>query len=346
MLISPSVGYVTRPKRGTILLLSGANWHVTGGGQRPVGLTFEWVKMGYDVIFVERWERVDEVAVPPPAGVTILKVSELKDIPSDVVLVYVSLPAPDYNQLVKEFRRRGLPVHYDIYDHWESMFKEQHHSWFQVEWEEELVSLATSFSCVSPTLKEAFREGYSLDVPVIPNAADPSYWKPVKEAKKEAVALYIGTLGKPWEWVSHEALVEVARAFPAWEFRIIGGYLKYTPPENVRQYGQVPHDELVRYAIGGRIGLVPFKKCYSAYYCDPIKAWEYLAAGMAVAVTNVPAWRGMPNTYFEEGDAVEGLLHAFERAASQPLSPLPYGFWSQHSWRARAEAILKVAGLR
>jgi glycosyltransferase involved in cell wall biosynthesis len=304
------------------------------------------VKLGFDVLYVERWERVEEVAIAPPPQVSIIKAKELTDLPKRTALVYTSLPAPDYNQIVEQARQKGIPVHYDIYDHWESMFKEQHFTWYNPDWESWLIRNATSCSCVSPTLKAYFKAVFKVDIPVIPNAADPLFWKEAADAPKEAVAVYIGTLGKQWEWVNHHAIIELAKQFPHYTFKVIGGYLKYTPPENVIQYGQVPHDALPKLVKGARIGLVPFNKCGSAYYCDPIKAWEYLAAKCIVAVTNVPAWRGMPNTVYREGDdAVKAMLDAFFVATTKSWETLPFGFWRDNCWMKRAKDILEVAGV-
>jgi hypothetical protein len=101
------------------------------------------------------------------------------------------LPAPDYNQVVEQARQKGIPVHYDIYDHWESMFKEQHFTWYEPYWESWLIRNATSCSCVSSTLKAYFKAVFKVDIPVIPNAADPLFWKEVADAPKEPVLAHL-----------------------------------------------------------------------------------------------------------------------------------------------------------
>jgi len=113
------------------------------------------------------------------------------------------LPAPDYNQVVEQARQKGIPVHYDIYDHWESMFKEQHFTWYEPHWESWLIRNATSCSCVLSTLKAYFKAVFKVDIPVIPNAADPILERGYRCTKRAC----IGTLVKQLVYVASECIV-------------------------------------------------------------------------------------------------------------------------------------------
>lgn len=329
-----------------IVMLCGANWHVSGGGQRPVGLAVAWCAMGFRVTYVERWKRVNEVARPVPPGIRVIKVSEIQHLP-ECTLLYTSFPAPDYNRLVVEARRRGIPVHYDVYDDWESMLAEQHISWFDPSWEDELIQQATSLSCVSATLQSKILQKWDRYASLNPNATDWNYFYPAYVAPKSNVILYVGALGRPWEWVHHKAIASIGSAFPGWEVRVIGGELLCDAPSNVKVLGQVAYSDLVDLVKGARIGIVPFRPCRSAYFCDPIKAWEYLSIGACVVVSNVPAWEDKPNTIHVSGETDDetehNLIEAVRQAVNMPYRELGIVFKSQHDWYRRAEHILEIA---
>lgn len=330
--------------RRTIVMLIGANWQVSGGGWRPVGIALSWLRMGYRIVYVEAWDSIERQAtIPPPQGVTIVKASQMHALPKDTALLYVSFPMPQYIRLAHMARKLHIPVHYDIYDHWRCMYEEGYMTVYHPDCEEELFRIATSFSCVSHNLKTYLEKAKNVSIAVIPNAADPQRWRDAAAAPKGAIAIYIGTLGKQWEWVSHDAIVAAAEANPSWTFQIVGGYLKRRAlPSNVICHGMVAEEGIGKRVAGGRVGLVPFKPCATAYYCDPIKAWEYLACGMVIAAANAPSLKEMPNVAHEEGDEIAAFLKAFERAKTLPFS-LPFGFWERNSWYARARAILETA---
>lgn len=355
MIIEDSRGRLIKPdsqllssavfnKHYDIIMLCGSNWHVTGGGQRPVGLALAWAKMGKRVLYVECWERVDEVAIPVPPNITV--VNKCRDVILPYTLscdlLYVSFPEPFYIDFIRQCRASA--VHYDCYDGWTAMMREHHISWFDPSWEDEVVSLSHTISAVSQTLVDDLTSRYGRKVVLCPNAADEERFRPLRSMAKRKKIVYVGTLGKQWEWISHEAIVELARAYRKWELMVVGGTLKCPAPKNVILPGQVPHDQLTTYMRGGRIGIVPFKKCGSSYFCDPIKAWEYLASGMVVAATNVPALDEMPNTVSVHcEDPVRGLLDAVGMAMEMTYKELGDEFWRENTWESRARQILEIA---
>ena len=48
---------------------------------------------------------------------------------------------------------------------------------------------------------------------------------------------------------------------------------------------------LPAYLAAMDVGLIPFKQDHVTYHADPIKAYEYLAAGLPVVATDMPALR-------------------------------------------------------
>lgn len=54
-------------------------------------------------------------------------------------------------------------------------------------------------------------------------------------------------------------------------------------------FGPVPSDQVIHYAAGADLGVAPIANaCLSYYYCSPNKLFEYMNAGLPVAVSNFP----------------------------------------------------------
>jgi glycosyltransferase involved in cell wall biosynthesis len=91
------------------------------------------------------------------------------------------------------------------------------------------------------------------------------------------------------------------------------------------------------------VGLIPFKHNDVTFHADPIKAYEYLAAGLPVVATDLPALRRLSNvvrlantpdafTRGIEAALAEGPARRAERQAEA----------ARHSWTARFERFERL----
>jgi len=101
---------------------------------------------------------------------------------------------------------------------------------------------------------------------------------------------YFGLLAE--EWVDLELLVRVAKRFANASLVLLGKSTMDLAPlralPNVHLLGRKPYGTLPAYAKGFDVALIPFPKNEATLHSNPLKAREYLAAGLPVVSTAVP----------------------------------------------------------
>jgi glycosyltransferase involved in cell wall biosynthesis len=101
---------------------------------------------------------------------------------------------------------------------------------------------------------------------------------------------YFGLLAD--EWVELELLVRVAKRFTTGSLVLLGKSTMDLAPlralPNVHLLGRKPYETLPAYAKGFDVALIPFPKNEATLHSNPLKAREYLAAGLPVVSTAVP----------------------------------------------------------
>ncbi|HVT81067.1 MAG TPA: glycosyltransferase [Phycisphaerae bacterium] len=101
---------------------------------------------------------------------------------------------------------------------------------------------------------------------------------------------YFGLIAE--DWVDIDLLVHVAKAFPHASIVMLGkitmdvSRLKACP--NIHLLGRKPYSALPAYCKGFDVGLIPFPINEATLNSNPLKAREYLAAGLPVISTNIP----------------------------------------------------------
>lgn len=101
---------------------------------------------------------------------------------------------------------------------------------------------------------------------------------------------YFGLMGS--EWLDQNLLVQVARSFPEASLVLLGrvtmdvSLLRELP--NVHFLGRKPYHQLPAYCRTFDVGLIPFPINEVTLNSNPLKAREYLAAGVPVVSTAIP----------------------------------------------------------
>ncbi|MBN2171837.1 MAG: glycosyltransferase [Candidatus Krumholzibacteriota bacterium] len=101
-------------------------------------------------------------------------------------------------------------------------------------------------------------------------------------------AVYTGSVA---EWFDLELLFEVARRLPDVSFPVVGplrpSLLKRVEraPANLRFIGQRPYAQVPAWLAGAQAALIPFVRNALTEAVDPVKLYEYLAAGLPVVAT-------------------------------------------------------------
>jgi hypothetical protein len=103
----------------------------------------------------------------------------------------------------------------------------------------------------------------------------------------------LGYMGLISDYVDLELIADAARTRPNYSFVLIGSHscpldAVHDIP-NVHLLGPRPYEELPRYCAGFDVGLIPFRMNRLTRAVNPIKLRDYLAAGLPVVSSPMPA---------------------------------------------------------
>jgi glycosyltransferase involved in cell wall biosynthesis len=188
---------------------------------------------------------------------------------------------------------------------------------------------------------------------VIPNGIDPGEWlgpAPAPRAGAQTgrpLLVYAGTLDSRLDVAG---LRELARRMPEALLVLAGPLLDAPHLEELRGLSNVEirpplgRVEVVELLRGADVGLVPHVDNALTRAMSPLKLYEYLAAGLPVAASDLAPMRGVDAsvTVVARGEdyapAVEAAL-ARGRAGGEARAD----FIARNSWRARHERLLDLA---
>lgn len=155
---------------------------------------------------------------------------------------------------------------------------------------------------------------------------------------------YHGALGT---WFDCELVAEVARAFPEHIVRLVGAYIPAVREcleeiRNIELVGEVDYKRLPAYVHAFDVGLLPFRIQPLTLGTNPVKIYEYLAAGLPVVAVPLPEMA-------QFGELVRtGQGKAFIRAVGEELLREPSGaafsarqaFARKETWDIRAKTLV------
>jgi glycosyltransferase involved in cell wall biosynthesis len=144
-------------------------------------------------------------------------------------------------------------------------------------------------------------------------------------------------------------LVELARLRPAWSFALVGPVGPGDPrtdvstlaaEPNVHLLGPRAYDELPDVLRAADAGLIPYARNELTESIFPMKVYEYLAAGLPVIATPLPALAGVAGVI--KGENAQEIAALLDRALAED-SPERRAERSRdaasHSWDRRLEEI-------
>lgn len=151
-----------------------------------------------------------------------------------------------------------------------------------------------------------------------------------------------------------QLLAQVAELRPEWSIVLVGPRGAGDPTgdlspldnaANIHMIGARPADDLPQVLRGADIGLIPYAINDLTRSVFPMKVYEYLAAGLLVLTTPLPALDGV--VAIETVSSAEELVAAAERelAADSPqVRQARSQAAAAHSWEARLEEIEQALG--
>jgi glycosyltransferase involved in cell wall biosynthesis len=137
--------------------------------------------------------------------------------------------------------------------------------------------------------------GTAETVHFLPNGYDEELFK-IKTTIPDAMARIprprLGFVGGVAHWLDLDLVAAAARSRPDWSFVFVGpiGDVGATVPRasNIHWLGRCRREDVPAYVAGFDVGLIPFKETLLTKSVNPLKAYEYLAAGVPVVSTRLP----------------------------------------------------------
>ncbi len=222
--------------------------------------------------------------------------------------------------------------------------------------EELMLSRADMVLCVSRALMKK-HEGKHPRLLLLANGVDLNHYTPSGGAtppemsqireKGEAVIGFTGAFYTGW--VDAELFYFLAESRPEWQFVVIGHAYHWDfsgAPPNLSHLGQRPYDILPSYVRCFDAGIIPFVDNRIARGADPVKLYEYLAAGLPVVSRNLPFIEGLAPPLVYSYNTGEECLAAIARALADEKEKrdealrLRLAYASGCSWDVRINLLL------
>ena len=159
----------------------------------------------------------------------------------------------------------------------------------------------------------------------------------------------IGYYGAVAEWFDEELVAMVAGAFPDCEILIIGADTvgaegRLGQLSNVTFVGEVPYVELPSYLHSFDVCMLPFRILPLTQATNPVKVYEYLAAGKPVVTVDLPELRSMER-HVSIASSRDDYIRLVAEALANPDDPATAearkDFARSQTWRARAGELVR-----
>ncbi|MEV4311908.1 glycosyltransferase [Actinocrispum sp. NPDC049592] len=212
---------------------------------------------------------------------------------------------------------------------------------------------------VGPELAERW-SGLGAQPVVFPNGCDPDAYQEVwltepggvPDGFPDRVAGLIGQLSDRIDIGVLEAVADtgiglllVGPREPGWEPGRADALLRR---ENVYHVGAVPFEQLPRWFARLNVGLTPYADTAFNRASFPLKTLEYLAAGLPVVSTDLPASRRLaeetPHVHIASHDFADAVVKAAGSEWTPDVVAERRSVATRHSWAARADTFTRLAG--
>jgi hypothetical protein len=228
--------------------------------------------------------------------------------------------------------------------------------------EELMLSRADLVLCVSQQLMQKF-SGKHPNLLLISNGVDLEHYlpknKPIPpemQSIKSGGGFIIGFTGAFYRgWVDMELVYQIAAAYdsaasPKWRVVIIGESYQWDfsgAPSNLIYLGCRPYQVLPSYVQCFDVGLIPFIDNKIAQGADPVKLYEYLAAGIPIVSRELPFTKDfyppLVYTYKNTPEALGAINKALSdnSALFNGARQQRFDFAVQNTWDLKVNRLLQ-----
>lgn len=212
---------------------------------------------------------------------------------------------------------------------------------------------------VSAEKTDEFR-ARGVDAHHLPNGCDAAFYRTVDDAPAPPdvdlpgpIVGFVGHLNDRTDLALLEAIADTGtslliigphdEAFEPARFAALGARA------NVAYLGRRPFEDLPTYLGKIDVGVVPYRDSLFNRNSFPLKMLEYLAAGLPVVSTPLPAVSWLDTDLIETAATPEkfaaAALRALRSAKNADLIARRRALAERHSWSSRAESVVELLGL-
>ncbi|HET9393794.1 MAG TPA: glycosyltransferase [Candidatus Rubrimentiphilum sp.] len=186
---------------------------------------------------------------------------------------------------------------------------------------------------------------------IVRNASDVAFFAEAArfEAPAENRRPVIGYFGTIQEWFAVDWIASCARSRPDWDFHLIGHATRANVQalegmENVRMLGEQPYATLPDYLANFDVAVIPFIVNDLITCTNPVKLYEYMAAGKAVVASPMPeVIDATPLAYIarDERDFERQIEKALAEDSPE-LRKRRFEWAQEQTWRSRAKQFAEA----
>ena len=270
-----------REKDSIAIFVSGAPYGATGGSQRPQQIAEGLAKKGYGCIHLAHLNG-NSLKNIGDNKIGVLNVNDIETIMqhcSDIKnkIFYSAFPEK-FSYRIYKILPNWFKI-YDCVDEWSNF--ESAKCWFKTEYEKYLASQSDLVLGTARSLSDKFINGRFL-----PNSTKVDVTGRNWSAQRNIDLTFVGFLNE--EWIAFNIFRLLSKKYT---IRIIGD-----PPNDARKFksdnvewsGKKDVSEIVRLMSEAKVGIIPFKDQPLVHAVNPIKMFDYLAAGLPTVARYMP----------------------------------------------------------
>jgi len=260
----------------------------------------------------------------------------------DRPLLWISYPHPDLVDILDHFA--PCAIVYDCVDDW-PRFTGVYHN---LEVAEQTLFVRADVVFTTAPLLQRKASAANTNVFLVPNGVDLSVFSGAPSQPADITIIpepRIGFVGNIADWVDLDLVSDLARRRPEWQFVFIGDYQTSAPrprEDNLHWLGFRPYSDVPGYLSAFDVCLIPFVDNELTRSVDPLKVYEYLAAGKPVVSSPMPRMEEFAGVVRIARD-VDGFIGAIEEAVAHPPAPgTCVAAVREHSWDNRYTEIIRL----
>lgn len=239
-------------------------------------------------------------------------------------------------------RYRHLNVVFDVMDHLSDFFEGRSRRWMRQA--ETRLAQEVRWIMASSTALTHNLAAHQAKLRTVLNGLTPPAGGDIQTLAPpppQSVFGYVGTIDHWFDW---EAVAQLAEENPEARVDLVGP-CGHSPeldlPDNVRLLPPIPQHEVHEVLQGFSLGLIPFRLCRLTQYVDPVKYYEYRAAGLPVLSSRFGemAHRGPRDGVFFFDDLWSEHVDLPQVLSCRPSPQQTREFVAHNAWQRRFEAV-------